>query len=56
MSDGHVLPSEPPGPRLPMNGWHAWVGAYPGVAVITLAARPLAALTVYALSNRRRAT
>jgi len=55
MSDGHVLPSEPPGPRLSVNGWHAWIGAYPGVAAITLAALPLAALTVGALATRRRA-
>jgi hypothetical protein len=41
---------------LPLSGWHAWVGAYPGVAAITLAALPLAALTVGALATRRRAT
>jgi hypothetical protein len=39
-----------------MNGWHAWVGAYPAVALITLTALPLAALTVCALAGRRRAT
>jgi hypothetical protein len=39
-----------------MNGWYAWVGTYSGVALITLAALPLVALTAGALARRRRAT
>jgi VanZ like family len=54
MSDGHLVPSRPPERSLPINGWHAWVGTYPGVALIALAALPLAALAVYALARRRR--
>lgn len=36
-----------------MNGWHGWVGTFTGVALVTVAALPLAALTVWALARRR---
>ena len=36
--------------------WHGWVGTFNGVALITVAALPLAALAVWALARRRRAT
>ena len=36
--------------------WHVWVGTFNGVALITVAALPLAALAVWALARRRRAT
>jgi VanZ like family len=36
--------------------WHIWVGTFNGVALITVAALPLAALAVWALARRRRAT
>ncbi|MCH6164035.1 VanZ family protein [Streptomyces marispadix] len=36
--------------------WHVWVGTFNGVALITVAALPLAALSVWALARRRRAT
>jgi glycopeptide antibiotics resistance protein len=41
---------------LTINGWHGWVGTYNGVAIITVAALPLAAITVWALVRRRRVT
>jgi hypothetical protein len=37
-------------------GWHVWVATFNGVALITVAALPLAALTVWALARRRGAT
>ncbi|UUN29717.1 VanZ family protein [Streptomyces sp. FIT100] len=37
-------------------GWHVWVGTFNGVALITVAALPLAALAVWALARRRLAT
>ena len=51
-----VASSEPPGPRLPDNGWHGWFGAVRGLVLITLAALPFAALAVWALASRRRLT
>ena len=43
---------------MPMRrpGWHVWVGTFNGVALITVAALPLAALAVWALARRRSAT
>ena len=35
--------------------WHVWVGTFNGIALITLAALPVAALTAWALARRRRA-
>ncbi|WP_328646299.1 VanZ family protein [Amycolatopsis sp. NBC_00348] len=37
-----------------LDGWHGWTGTFTGVAVITVAALPLAALAVW-VSARRRA-
>jgi hypothetical protein len=37
-------------------GWHAWVGTVNGVALITVATLPLAALAVWALARRRSVT
>jgi hypothetical protein len=39
-----------------LKGWHGWFGTFTGVAAITVAVLPLAALTVWALARRRRAT
>ena len=39
-----------------INGWHGWVGTFTGVALITVAVLPLAALAVWALARRRSAT
>jgi hypothetical protein len=39
-----------------IKGWHGWFGTFTGVAAITVAVLPLAALTVWALARRRRAT
>ncbi|WP_235999731.1 VanZ family protein [Qaidamihabitans albus] len=39
-----------------VEGWHGWVGTFTGVALITVAALPLAALAVWALARRRSAT
>ncbi|MFI7454342.1 VanZ family protein [Nonomuraea sp. NPDC049714] len=39
-----------------INGWHGWVGTFTGVAVITVAVLPLAALAVWARARRRRVT
>ncbi|MET0132731.1 MAG: VanZ family protein [Kibdelosporangium sp.] len=36
-----------------LKGWHFWVGTFTGIAVITVAALPVAALTVWALARRR---
>ncbi|MFE0254230.1 VanZ family protein [Streptomyces sp. NPDC059010] len=36
--------------------WHVWVGTFNGVALITVAALPLAALAAWALARRRSAT
>ena len=36
--------------------WHVWVGTFNGVALITVAVLPLAALAVWALARRRSAT
>lgn len=38
-----------------IKGWHGWLGTFTGVAHLTVAALPLAALTVWALAHRRRA-
>ncbi|MDN3358978.1 VanZ family protein [Actinomadura sp. DC4] len=37
-------------------GWYVWVGTFNGVALITVAALPLAALAVWALARRRSVT
>jgi glycopeptide antibiotics resistance protein len=39
-----------------INGWHGWVGTFTGVALITVAVLPLAALTVGVLARHRRVT
>ena len=39
-----------------INGWHGWVGTFNGVALITVAVLPLAALAVWALARRRSVT
>jgi hypothetical protein len=39
-----------------ISGWHGWFGTFTGIVVLTVAALPLAALTVWALAYRRRAT
>lgn len=39
-----------------IKGWHGWVGTFTGVALITVAALPLAALAVWALARRRSVT
>jgi VanZ like family len=39
-----------------IKGWHGWVGTFNGVALITVAALPLAALAVWALARRRSVT
>jgi hypothetical protein len=38
-----------------IRGGYAWLGTFTGIAVITVAALPLAALTVWALARRRLA-
>jgi hypothetical protein len=38
------------------EGWHGWVGTFNGVALITVAVLPLAALAVWALARRRSVT
>lgn len=38
-----------------LGDWHHWVGTFTGVALLTVAALPLAALTVWALARRRAA-
>jgi glycopeptide antibiotics resistance protein len=39
-----------------IEGWHGWVGTFNGVALITVAVLPLAALAVWALARRRSVT
>lgn len=39
-----------------VDGWHGWVGTFRGVALITMAVLPLAALAVWALARRRSVT
>ena len=39
-----------------VEGWHGWVGTFRGVALITVAVLPLAALAVWALARRRSVT
>ncbi|WP_240796347.1 VanZ family protein [Streptomyces sp. RFCAC02] len=39
-----------------IKGWHGWVGTFTGVALITVAVLPLAALTVGILARRRSVT
>jgi len=36
-----------------IEGWHGWAGTFTGVALITVAVLPLAALAVWALARRR---
>ena len=38
------------------EGWHFWIGTFNGVALITVAVLPLAALAVWALARRRNVT
>ncbi|TVT49442.1 VanZ family protein [Amycolatopsis rhizosphaerae] len=38
------------------KGWHDWFGTFTGVAALTVAALPLAALTGWVLARRRRRT
>ena len=61
MSRGLVLPSAvsapvlgPPAGQLAVDDWYSWIGSYTGIVILTLAAFPLAALTVWALARRRR--
>jgi len=37
-----------------IRGWHGWLGTFTGVAVITVAALPLAMLAVWVPARRRR--
>lgn len=39
-----------------IKGWHGWVGTFTGVALVTVAVLPLAALVVWALARRRSVT
>ncbi|MEV0799507.1 VanZ family protein [Kribbella sp. NPDC050281] len=39
-----------------INGWHRWFDTFTGVAFLTAAFLPLAALVVWALAHRRTAT
>jgi hypothetical protein len=39
-----------------VKGWHGWLGTFNGVALITVAALPLAALAVWVLARRRSVT
>jgi VanZ like protein len=39
-----------------IKGWHGWIGTFNGVALITVAALPLAALAVWALARRHSVT
>jgi len=39
-----------------VEGWHRWVGTFTGVALITVAVLPLAALAVWALARHRSVT
>ncbi|ROT32034.1 VanZ family protein [Micromonospora sp. HM5-17] len=39
-----------------MKGWHGWLGTFTGVASITVAALPWAALAVWSLARRRSVT
>jgi hypothetical protein len=39
-----------------VEGWQRWVGTFTGVVLVTVAVLPLAALAVWALALRRRAT
>lgn len=39
-----------------VEGWHGWLGTFRGVALITVAVLPLAALAVWALARRRSVT
>lgn len=39
-----------------LKGWHGWFATFNGVALIAVAALPLAALAVWALARRRSAT
>ena len=39
-----------------IKGWHGWVGTFTGVALVTVAVLPLAALAVWALARRRSGT
>jgi hypothetical protein len=39
-----------------LRDWHHWIGTFTGVVLITTAALPLAALAVWALAYRRKAT
>jgi glycopeptide antibiotics resistance protein len=39
-----------------VEGWHGWFGTFRGVALITMAVLPLAALAVWALARRRSGT
>ncbi|MCX5117841.1 VanZ family protein [Micromonospora sp. NBC_00362] len=39
-----------------VKGWHGWFGTFNGVVLITVVVLPLAALAVWALARRRRAT
>ncbi len=38
-----------------IHGWHGWFGTFTGVALLTVAALPLAALTAWALARHRTA-
>jgi hypothetical protein len=44
----------PPGGHLTIDGAHSWFDTYAGIVLITVAALPFAALTVWVLARRRR--
>src|SRR5262245_8649887 len=39
-----------------VHGWHGWLGTFTGVALITVAVLPLAALAVWALARHHSAS
>ncbi|GIG55644.1 hypothetical protein Lfu02_00160 [Longispora fulva] len=39
-----------------LKGWHGWLGTFTGVALLTVAVLPLAALAVWVLARRHRVT
>lgn len=54
LSDALGTDPGPPRGQLTGDGWHSWFGTVTGIVFVTMAALPLAALTVWALARRRR--